>query len=61
MQDDHIDFLSGSAHKFHDPKGAGFAFITNQHIISPYIHGAQERNMRAGTENVAELQVWLRH
>ena len=56
VQDDHIDFLSGSAHKFHGPKGAGFAFITNQHIISPYIHGgAQERNMRAGTENVAGI------
>ncbi|MBK9744752.1 MAG: hypothetical protein IPO94_18235 [Saprospiraceae bacterium] len=38
------------------PKGAGFAFISNEHIISPYIHGgAQERNMRAGTENVAGI------
>lgn len=48
-----ISFLSGSAHKFHGPKGVGFVYINNNNIIDPYIHGgAQERNMRAGTENV---------
>ncbi len=48
-----ISFLSGSAHKFHGPKGVGFVYINNNNIINPYIHGgAQERNMRAGTENV---------
>lgn len=53
VQSSHISFLSGSAHKFHGPKGVGFIFISNENIITPYIHGgAQERNMRAGTENV---------
>ncbi len=56
VQSSHISFLSGSAHKFHGPKGVGFMFISNDNIISPYIHGgAQERNMRAGTENVAGI------
>lgn len=56
VQSSHISFLSGSAHKFHGPKGVGFVFISNENIISPYIHGgAQERNMRAGTENVAGI------
>ena len=56
VQMSNISFLSGSAHKFHGPKGIGFVFISNENIISPYIHGgAQERNMRAGTENVAGI------
>ncbi len=47
-----IDFLSGSSHKFHGPKGAGFLYINNKHTITPFIHGgSQERNMRGGTEN----------
>lgn len=56
VQKAHINFLSGSAHKFSGPKGVGFVFISNDHMLSPYIHGgAQERNMRAGTENVAGI------
>lgn len=48
-----IDFISGSAHKFHGPKGIGFAYINGNHKLLPFIHGgSQERNMRAGTENV---------
>lgn len=48
-----IDFLTGSAHKFHGPKGVGFAFLCSGHLMKPFIHGgAQERNMRAGTENL---------
>ncbi len=48
-----IDFLTGSAHKFHGPKGVGFAYIRSDRSVKPFIHGgAQERNMRAGTENV---------
>lgn len=48
-----ISFLSGSAHKFHGPKGVGFIYINGENIIKPYIDGgAQERNMRAGTENL---------
>ncbi len=56
VQEAFISFLSGSAHKFHGPKGVGFVYINNDHMISPFIHGgAQERNMRAGTENVAGI------
>jgi len=48
-----INFLSGSAHKFHGPKGAGFIYINGNNIIKPMIDGgAQERNMRGGTENL---------
>jgi cysteine desulfurase len=53
VQQSKIHFLAGSAHKFHGPKGVGFVYISNAHILSPFIHGgAQERNMRAGTENL---------
>jgi cysteine desulfurase len=56
VQSSGIHFLSGSAHKFHGPKGVGFMFVDSSHILTPYIHGgAQERNMRAGTENVAGI------
>lgn len=48
-----IDFMSGSAHKFHGPKGVGFMYVNGNLPIKPYIDGgSQERNMRAGTENV---------
>lgn len=48
-----IHFLSGSAHKFHGPKGIGFLYINGDIKINPFIEGgAQERNMRAGTENL---------
>lgn len=48
-----INFLSGSAHKFHGPKGIGFIYINSENIIKPYLDGgAQERNMRGGTENI---------
>ena len=43
----------GSAHKFHGPKGIGFLYVNHERKIHPFIHGgAQERNMRGGTENV---------
>ena len=46
-------FITGAAHKFHGPKGNGFLYVNSDISISPLIHGgAQERNMRAGTENV---------
>ena len=46
-------FMVGSAHKFHGPKGIGFLYISPDIKIDPLIHGgAQERNMRGGTENV---------
>lgn len=48
-----IHFITGSAHKFHGPKGVGFLYINSDHLIRPYIDGgAQERNMRGGTENI---------
>jgi cysteine desulfurase len=48
-----IHFLTGSAHKFHGPKGIGFMYINADNMLKPFIHGgAQERNMRAGTENL---------
>jgi cysteine desulfurase len=49
----HVDFITGAAHKFHGPKGVGFLFISNRNEIKPFIDGgAQERNMRGGTENI---------
>lgn len=48
-----IDFLTCSAHKFHGPKGIGFLYINENIQIKPIITGgAQERNVRAGTENI---------
>ncbi len=53
LQKTQVHFISGSGHKFHGPKGAGFVFIRNDRQLCPLIHGgAQERNMRAGTENI---------
>lgn len=48
-----IDFIVGSAHKFHGPKGVGFLYINKKHRIAPQIYGGgQERGQRGGTENV---------
>jgi cysteine desulfurase len=53
LQKIHVDFIAGAAHKFNGPKGVGFIYISNRNKVSPYITGgAQERNMRGGTENV---------
>jgi cysteine desulfurase len=53
LQDLDVDFLTASAHKFHGPKGIGFLYINSNIQIKPMIHGgAQERNMRGGTENI---------
>ncbi|HTL81809.1 MAG TPA: cysteine desulfurase family protein, partial [Bacteroidia bacterium] len=53
LKDIHVDFLTCAAHKFHGPKGIGFIYINSNVHISPLIHGgAQERNMRGGTENL---------
>lgn len=46
-------FLVGSAHKFHGPKGVGFLYRRSGLLVDALIHGgSQERNQRAGTENV---------
>ena len=53
LQELNVDFITGSAHKFHGPKGVGFIYISDNITIKPFISGgSQERNMRAGTENV---------
>lgn len=48
-----VDAIVAGGHKFHGPKGSGFLFVRKDKKIYPFIHGgAQERNMRGGTENV---------
>ena len=48
-----VHFITGAGHKFHGPKGVGLLYINENVKISPFIHGgSQERNMRAGTENL---------
>lgn len=48
-----VHFITGAGHKFHGPKGVGILYINENVKIKPYIHGGgQERNMRAGTENL---------
>lgn len=48
-----LDFAAVSAHKFHGPKGAGFAFIRKNTGLKPLLYGGgQERGLRAGTEAV---------
>lgn len=53
LQELNLHFLVGSAHKFHGPKGVGFIYVSGAVQVPPLIFGgAQERNMRGGTENV---------
>lgn len=53
LQEIPVDFLNCAAHKFHGPKGVGFIYIRSGTKIHPFIYGgAQERNMRGGTENL---------
>jgi cysteine desulfurase len=48
-----IDFISASGHKFHGPKGVGILYVNSNVQAKPLLHGGgQERNMRAGTENL---------
>ncbi len=56
LSGEYISFLSASGHKFHGPKGVGILYVNNDNIIEPFIRGgSQERNVRAGTENVAGI------
>jgi cysteine desulfurase len=48
-----VHFTSAAGHKFHGPKGIGVLYVNENIKIHPFIEGgAQERNMRAGTENI---------
>ncbi len=56
LQEIPIDFLAASAHKFHGPKGVGFAFLRKGSGLKPLIFGGeQERGFRAGTESVHNI------
>ena len=53
LKDIYVHFINGAGHKFHGPKGVGILYVNENITIKPYINGgAQERNMRAGTENL---------
>lgn len=48
-----IHFISAAGHKFHGPKGSGMLYVNDNIKIKPFIFGGgQERNLRAGTENL---------
>ena len=49
----YVHFVSAAGHKFHGPKGVGILYVNENIKINPMINGgSQERNMRAGTENL---------
>jgi len=51
-----IDFLVASAHKFHGPKGVGFAFVRKGIAVSPLLFGGeQEKGIRPGTESIHNI------
>jgi cysteine desulfurase len=51
-----VDFVVASAHKFHGPKGIGFAYINKNIVLKPLIVGGeQEKGLRAGTEAVHQI------
>ncbi|HTF04879.1 MAG TPA: cysteine desulfurase family protein [Bacteroidia bacterium] len=53
LKDTPVHFINCAAHKFHGPKGVGFIYVNGDIHVAPLIFGgAQERNMRGGTENV---------
>lgn len=56
LQQTPIDFILASAHKFHGPKGIGFAFIRKNSGLQPLLFGGeQEKGLRAGTEAVHQI------
>ena len=51
-----IDFLSSAGHKFHGPKGIGFASLRNNSKLNSFIEGgSQERGLRGGTESIHNI------
>lgn len=56
LQNIAVDFIVASAHKFHGPKGIGFAFVRKNSGIQPLFYGGnQEKGLRAGTEAVHQV------
>ncbi len=56
LQEIPIDFLVASAHKFHGPKGIGFAYIRKGIILNALLYGGdQEKGLRAGTESIHNI------
>ena len=56
LQKLHIDFLIGTAHKFHGPKGIGFVFVRKGISLKPlFFGGSQEKGIRAGTEATHQI------
>ena len=56
LQHTPIDFIVASAHKFHGPKGVGFAFVRKNSGLQPqFFGGEQEKGFRAGTEAVHQI------
>jgi len=56
LQEIPVDFIAAAAHKFHGPKGVGFAFVRKNSGLKPLIFGgSQERGLRAGTEAVHNI------
>lgn len=56
LQNIQVDFLAAAAHKFHGPKGIGFAFVRKNSGLKPSILGGeQERGLRAGTESLHNI------
>ncbi|WP_417872005.1 cysteine desulfurase family protein [Winogradskyella sp.] len=56
LQKNPIDFIAASAHKFHGPKGVGFAYFKKGFGIQPLLHGGnQEKGARSSTENVHSI------
>ena len=53
LRNTYVHFITGASHKFHGPKGVGILYVNENIKIKPFVHGgSQERNMRAGTENL---------
>lgn len=53
VEEDCVDFLSVSGHKFHAPKGVGFLYAGKKELLSPIVFGGgQESGLRSGTENI---------
>lgn len=56
LEEIQVDFITASAHKFHGPKGVGFAYIRRGNTLHSSLYGGeQEKGLRAGTESVHDI------